>query len=246
MRIGNSALIAIVMAAMVIGGCEGARTTTPGAEKFFQHAQTLDVSAREYRVNPPDQLTLQCSAIKELDKAQVVIRPDGKISLNLLGEVYVAGKTPEEISRMLTEQADKYYNKPDIRVEVTGYNSKFYFFFGEVGNGGKKPFTGRDTVVSAMADAGFTQDSWPQQVYVNRQIGPKPDDAVTVVVNMKHMYMTGDVTQNYLLKENDIVSVAVSPLAQWRKNTENIAGPLGSGAGTIQTVAPTRTGGGSK
>lgn len=230
---------------MVMGGCQQARQSDPvaeGPQGVFRPATEHDVSATEYRVAPPDKLMLRAPGIKELDSYVTQIRPDGKISVNLLGEIYVANKTPEELNKILTEAASKYYNNVEVKVEVAEYASKFYQVFGTaVRDGGKKPYTGRNTVISALASAGFNEDAWPQQVSISRP-AKNGQPRATAIIDMKKMYMTGDTTQNYLLEENDIVYVPNSPLAQWEKDTRKILGPLTQAGGAVQMAAPTRTG----
>ena len=235
---------AVTLAAFALAGCNTARKsdlTAEGPQGLFRPATELDVTAKEYRVAPPDKLAIRATTIPELKEFVTQIRPDGKVAMNLLGEVYVTNKTPEEISKELTQLATKYYHNPDIRVEVAEYASKFYEVFGTaVHNGGRKPYTGRNTVISALAEAGFTDDAWPQQVSVSRP-AKNGQPRATAIVDLKKMYMTGDMRQNYLLEEGDIVFIPDSPLATWRKTTENIAGPLGTGAGTVgamQSVSP--------
>jgi polysaccharide biosynthesis/export protein len=231
-------LFGIVLFA-ITGGCESARKSdvqAEGPQGLFRPATEKEVSATEYRVAPPDKLAIKAPGIKELEGLVTQIRPDGKISVNLLGEVYVAGKTPEEISKSLTEAANKYYNNADIKVEVADYQSKHYNVIGtNIRDQGKKPFTGRDTVISALAAAGFSNDSWPQQVAVSRP-AKNGQPRATAIVNFKEMAMTGDMRQNYLLEENDIIYIPNSPLTQLRINTNNILGPIGSGVGTVGSV----------
>jgi polysaccharide export outer membrane protein len=229
-------LLAACLAISVVG-CTQARQSDPGAAALFKQSSVIDVSAREYRVAPPDKLLIRAPGIKELDFT-TAIRPDGKIQLNLVGEVYVAGKTPEEIGRLLTAAAAKYYNGATIQVEVAEFNSKFYTVFGTaVRNGGRKPFTGRDTVIAALASAGFNEDAWPQQVHISR---PSKDGQIraTAIVDMKSMYTTGDTTQNYLLEEGDIIYVPDSPLNAFAKNARKILTPVSGFVGTTQTLAP--------
>ncbi|HSI36622.1 MAG: polysaccharide biosynthesis/export family protein [Phycisphaerae bacterium] len=243
-QFGMSVLATTV--ALVGLGCTQARESTMNAEGpqgVFRPAKEREVSATEYRVAPPDKLTLKAPGIKELDNITTQIRPDGKIAVNLLGEIYVANKTPIEISTLLTDAANKYYNNPDVKVEVSEYNSKFYFVMGvSAGGQGKKAYTGRDTVISALADAGLSDDAWPEQIALSRPAKPGQERA-TAIINLKHIQMTGDMRQNYILEEGDIVFVDDSPLASWRKTTENIAGPIGSGTGAVggvQSVGPTK------
>ena len=236
-----------LVAALLVGGTQGctqARKSdlqAEGPQGLFRPATEKDVSATEYRVAPPDKLQIRAPGIKELDQFVTQIRPDGKISVNLLGEVYVANKTPEEISKLLTEAAGKYYNNVQIKVDVIEYASKFYEVFGTaVGNGGRKPYTGRNTVISALAEAGFNEDAWPQQVSISRP-AKNGQPRATAIIDMKAMYMTGDTRQNYLLEEGDIVFVPDSPLAAWNKNTTKVLGPLTGSVGAVQQVSPVNT-----
>ena len=232
---------------IVVGliGCTQARQSdvvAEGPQGVFRPYTEKDVSATEYRVAPPDKLMIRAPGIKELDQFVTQIRPDGKISVNLLGEIYVANKTPEELNKLLTEAANKYYNNVEVKVEVAEYASKFYQVFGTaVRDGGKKPYTGRNTVISALAQAGFNEDAWPQQVSISRP-AKNGQPRATAIIDMKKMYMTGDTSQNYLLEENDIVYVPDSPLASWEKNTRKLLGPLTGIGGAAQMATPTRTG----
>jgi len=117
---------------------------------------------------------------------------------------FFGGLTIEEISQLLTQAASKYYNNVQVKVEVAEYASKFYEVFGTaVRDAGRKPYTGRNTVISALAAAGFNEDAWPQQVSVSRP-AKNGQPRATAIIDMKQMYMTGDTRQNYLLEEGDI------------------------------------------
>jgi len=231
--------VTVVLAQVV--GCTEERKSDANAEGpsgLFRPCTERDVSATEYRVAPPDKLMIRAPGIKEMDNVVTQIRPDGRITLNLLRDVYVANKTPEEIGRALSEAASKYYNNAAVTVEVAEYASKFYEVFGlAVRDGGRKPYTGRNTVVAALAGAGFNERAWPQQVSISRPArGGQP--RATVIVDMKQMYMTGDTRQNYLLEEGDIVYVPDSPLEAWADSTRKILSPLTGIMGAGQSMAP--------
>src|SRR6266704_2420411 len=158
-----------IVGALFVAGCVQERQSDPQAARVFRPATERDVSATEYRVAPPDKLAIRAPGIKELDQFTTAIRPDGKISLSLVGEVYVAGRTPDEIGQELTSAVERYYNDAEIRVDVVEHNSKLYEVFGTaVRDAGRKAYTGRNTVVSALAAAGFNEKAWPQQVRVSR------------------------------------------------------------------------------
>src|SRR5437588_12213470 len=110
-----------IFGAMLVAGCVQERQSDPQAARVFRPASERDVSATEYRVAPPDKLAIRAPGIKELDQFTTAIRPDGKISLSLVGEVYVVGKTPGEIGQEITSAAARYYNDAEIRIDVVEY-----------------------------------------------------------------------------------------------------------------------------
>jgi polysaccharide export outer membrane protein len=218
----------LLVAAASLFGCTHALKSTPNAEGnqgVFKHASGHDSSINEYVVDPPDEIVIKAPNIKEIDGSKQVVRPDGKITLNLLKDVKISGLTPAQIQQQLTELASKYYGNPDIRVEVLA-NSKFYQVFGRgVNQQGKRPYTGNDTVIKALAEAGLSENAWPQQVWVVRP-GKGGQEPARAVVNFQKMAETGDLSQNYVLQENDIITVPDSPLASFNFKATQIAGPI--------------------
>src|ERR1051325_6196600 len=228
--------LAVIVAGLFVIGCESAVQSTPNAEGengLFHRATTHQLSAREYRVDPPDEIVIKAPNIKELDGARQKVRPDGKISLNMVGDVYVVGMTPNEISDLLKKLVTKYFEQPDIKVEVVA-NSKFYYVFGQgVARQGRYPYTGQDTVITALAEAGLGETAWPQQVRVSRPAKENGSERATAVVDFKHIFQTGDLAQNYLLEEGDIIAFPYSPLSAWDAKTRKILGPLTGTAGAV-------------
>jgi polysaccharide export outer membrane protein len=220
-----------ILVPVLVVGCESARKSTPNAAEIFQRATPHVIGSREYRVDPPDEIVVKAPNIKELDGQKQKVRPDGKISLNLLGEVTVTGLTPLEINELLSKLAAKYYTNPDIKVEVIA-NSKFYYVFGfGVAKQGRYAFTGRDTVITALAEAGFTEQAWPQQVRVSRPARKSQAKNATAVVDFKHIYSYGDLTRDFVLEEGDIIEIPYSPLAAWDVKSRQLFGPITGAAG---------------
>jgi len=125
-----------------------------------------------------------------------------------------------------------------IGVNSRTLSSKRAQIFGKgVQRQGAYAYTGRDTVVWAMAQAGFNQGAWPQQVRVSRPRKGEIQDNATAVVDFKHIFQTGDLSQNYLLEEGDIIEIPPSPLAAWDMKTRRILGPLTGTAGAVTAGA---------
>jgi protein involved in polysaccharide export with SLBB domain len=242
-------LLSIVLA--LAAGC-GSRESTPnavGPHGVFKNAGLHEVTQREYRVDPPDEILIHAPDIKELDNQRHVVRPDGKISLDLVGEVLVAGKTPSEIADELQVLVSRVYVKPEIRLDVLA-NSKFYYVFGfgtgGGGGGNKRPYLGRVTVINAIASAGYTPDAWPQQIRLSRP-GRHGDPNATVVIDFTKMVEYGDLTQNYLIEDGDIIDVPYNPLSAFNFTLERVLGPITGATGVLTTpvgiVSSARSGG---
>jgi polysaccharide export outer membrane protein len=187
----------------------------------------VDVPPSTYRVAPPDKIKVTATGIKELDQTTAQIRSDGKITLNLLNELYVAGLSPSEISEEITSRLSKFYNKDAlfVSVEVVAFESKKYYVFGQVFSPGVKPYTGRDTVVKVLAEAQLNEDAWPQKVVLIRP-SENTDVRQKVTVDLKQMYLEGKTDQNFLLEEGDLVYVPPSPLAEFRLRFERLMAPI--------------------
>jgi polysaccharide export outer membrane protein len=105
---------------------------------------------------------------KESDiSGRVRVRPDGKISLPLLGEVEAAGLTPDTLRQQLETVARPFFADISATVMVNEVNSRRVFVTGAVGRPGAFPLNGRMTVLQALALAGgFTESADKEHVEV--------------------------------------------------------------------------------
>ena len=107
----------------------------------------------EYIIGPDDQLSIVFWRDKDLS-ADVVVRPDGKISLPLLNDVDAAGLTPSRLRARLAEAAKRFVEDPNITVVVRQINSRKVFVTGEIARPGSYPLIGQTTVLQMVAIAG--------------------------------------------------------------------------------------------
>ena len=89
---------------------------------------------------------------------QVAVRPDGKITVPLVGEVQAGGLTPQQLTTDLKESLSKFINKPDVTIFVTDVRSKKYFIDGQVNRAGSFPLVTPTTVLEALSNAGGFRD----------------------------------------------------------------------------------------
>jgi protein involved in polysaccharide export with SLBB domain len=85
---------------------------------------------------------------------RVEIRPDGRISLQLISEVEVVGKTVEEVVKLLEKQYAEILTTPNISVQIRSYATQKIYVTGEVSRPGMISLTGGLTVLGAISEAG--------------------------------------------------------------------------------------------
>ncbi|MEW6249694.1 MAG: polysaccharide biosynthesis/export family protein [Planctomycetota bacterium] len=205
-----------------VAGC----TPRHAEVKAFVRSHETEVAIGHYLIRPPDALRIHAPGIQELDGALEQVRPDGKVALRLLGEVDVAGLTTAEVASKLRNLLARYYVDPEVIVNVSGFRSQKYYVFGEVSYGGAKPFTGRDTLLKALAEAQPTFLAWRARIRVVRP-SPDPANRRVMIVNMDELALAGDQTQDLLLQPGDVIEVPPTPLAWIGHRIREVLYPVG-------------------
>lgn len=132
------------------------------------------------------------------------VRPDGMISMVLLGDVKAAGLTPLQLAANLTGSYKKYVQDPLVTVLVQQVNSQHIFIVGEVGHVGPIPISPGMTPLQVIAAAGgLTPYAHKTRIYILR--GPQGKQE-KIPFNYKAA-LRGVSTQNVTLQPNDTLVV---------------------------------------
>ena len=186
-----------------------------------------DIPVAVYRIGPQDKLKIVAPKVKELDSKEIGVRADGRISLTMVGEIEVNNLTPAEVSDQIVKKLGKFYDAStiDVSVQVTEFKSKVYYVMGQVVLPGVKPYTGRDTIVKAVAAAKMNDSAWPEKIVIIR---PNEDVNIKqrVTVDIKAMYDTGTTAQNYVIEPGDVIYVPLSPLAEIALTFQRVIYPI--------------------
>src|SRR5262249_56912683 len=110
-------------------------------------------------------------------RGEHLVRPDGTVSLGIYGSVPVAGLTLMEAKLTIEAYLTQYLEKPEISVDVAGYNSHVYYvIFDGAGYGEhvfRLPVTGKETVRDAIGQVnGLPPVAWEHKIFVE---GPSHD-----------------------------------------------------------------------
>ena len=158
-----------------------------------------------YVIGAEDVLTIVFWRDKEMS-ADVVVRPDGKISLPLLNDVQAAGYTPDQLRGQLELAAKKFMkDDPNASVIVKAVNSRKVHIIGNVGKAGTYPLAGDMTVLQFIALAGGLQEYADAK---NITIMRKEDGQDRAFkFNYKDVVKGKKLQQNIALKPGDTVIV---------------------------------------
>jgi polysaccharide export outer membrane protein len=157
-----------------------------------------------YVIGPDDVLSIVFWRDKDMS-ADVVVRPDGRISLPLLNDVQAAGITPEELRVQLEKSAAKYIAEPNATVVVKTINSRKVYITGNVLKPGTYPLNGDMSVLQLIAVAGGLQEYADSKKIVVMRKDEGRDQFFSF--NYKDVVKQKNVQQNIALKPGDTVVV---------------------------------------
>jgi polysaccharide export outer membrane protein len=122
------------------------------AEKVSVEKSSLIVT-RDYIIGPEDMLEITVWRNTDLSRL-VQVRPDGRISLPLIGDVTAVGKTPTQLTAEISMKLKEYKENPSVAIVVKEVNSYAIYVLGEVGKPGKYPLKTKTTLLQGITIAG--------------------------------------------------------------------------------------------
>jgi polysaccharide export outer membrane protein len=163
-----------------------------------------DVS-QDYLIGPED--VVEVMVWKNADLSRVVnVRPDGKISLPLIGDIEAAGYTALQLKDEITAQLNAYYKEPpQVSVIVQQVNSYAIYILGEVRRPGKYVVKTGTTFLQAISLAGgFTEFASKNRILLKRKIDEKNSESS---MNVKYKAVISGMQKNILLKSGDTIII---------------------------------------
>ena len=134
----------------------------------------------------------------------MLVRPDGMISMPLLGDVQASGKTPLQLADEITAKLKKYVQDPNVTVILNQMNSKKVYLMGEIGHTGPIEMTPGMTLLQAIATGGgLTPYANAKKIYILRVEGGKQ---LKIPVQYKQA-LKGDLSLNLILNPGDTIVV---------------------------------------
>jgi polysaccharide export outer membrane protein len=211
----SSSAAALLTATLVIAGATAAAQERPapakpqGATGSTSSPPTTSapgtVVPTDYVIGPDDVLSVLFWRDKDMSVEEVVVRPDGMVTLPLLNDIKAAGHTPEQFREEVAKAAGQFIEDPNVTIVVRQINSRKVFVTGQVVKAGTFSLTSPTTVMQAIAMAGgLSEFARASDIVVMRTVGGKTQ---TLKFNYKDVIRGRRLEQNIQLQPGDTVVV---------------------------------------
>ena len=201
---------ALVLSVCVLGSSGLSAQAPANSAAPAPNAQTANVAATAphddtFVIGSGDVLFVNVWKEQDITRS-VPVRPDGKISLPLIGEVQAAGRSPLKLEQDIAEKLKNFVSEPDVTVIVQQINSQKFNILGQVARPGSYPLTSAATVLDAIAIAGGFRDfAKKKSIYILRQ---NADGTQTrLPFNYKEVVKGANPQQNVKLQPGDTIVV---------------------------------------
>jgi len=162
-------------------------------------------ATEEYMIGPDDLLAVNVWKEPEISR-NVVVRPDGRISLPLVGDLRASGRSPAQLQADIKALLVNYLSNPEVTVIVQEARSQKFNILGEVEHPGAYPLSRSMTVLDAIAVAGGLRDfAKGRKIYVLRITAD--GSRTRLAFNYKDVIKGQNLSQNVELQPRDTVVV---------------------------------------
>ncbi len=160
--------------------------------------------AKDYKIGPED--VIEVGVWKEPDLSRtVIVRPDGKISLPLIGDVQAKGLTPIQLRDEIQKKFKAFLSNPVVFIILTEVNSPKIYILGKVKSPGMYPLKSDLTLLQAIALAGgFAEWAKKDKVIILRK---EKEKDVRLVINIEKLIKKRGEEKDVELKNGDRIII---------------------------------------
>jgi polysaccharide biosynthesis/export protein len=203
-RLMRSVCIALLVFVPASLAAQRPSTAAPSASAATAPGSSAADLPRDYVIGSDDVLEVKFWKDPNLSR-EVIVRPDGKIALELLSELKAAGLTPQELQGAILKEAEKKMVEPNVTVIVKQINSRRVFITGMVEKPGVYPITSTMTVLQLISIAGGLKEfAKKKDIVVMRHDKGAP---LAYPFNYDDILKGRRLAQNILLRPGDTVVV---------------------------------------
>jgi polysaccharide export outer membrane protein len=219
---GKSKIIFVILSLLV------AVSILPLGQFYLYSQETQDtIKEQEYHIGIGDVLDISLWQIPDLSKPDVIVRPDGKISLPLISDVQAAGLTLTQLDEEITQRYTAYVRNPEVSVMIRNFGGgkvigNKVIVLGDVASPGVYSFTGDIRIVEALALAGdCTKYAVRNNVLIIR--GDIHNNPTVISANILAFLKDAKLSENVLIQPQDVIFVPRSLIGNINTFLQEIA-----------------------
>ncbi len=180
------------------------RQVNPAKGQRFEKAPLVVLP--DYIIGPEDVLEISVWKNSDLSKT-VQVRPDGRISLPLIGDIVAVDQTTAQLTESIASQLKKYMAKPTVSIVVKEVNSYNIFVMGAVGAPGKYALKSKTTLLQALVISGGLTEIADRNKIVVFRLGKNGQGLTKIKASYDDIVLRGGIKQNIELKPGDTVVI---------------------------------------
>lgn len=179
----------------------------------------------EYYVDLGDSLAIDVWRVPDLTRL-VVVRPDGRISMPVVGDLHVLGLSLVQVKELLTQKFSEYVWNPQVSISIQGFGGRKFIILGEVRSAGVYRFQQDLSLMEAIALAGgFTASSKRGKIMIIRGNIHKDPQVKLISANLENVLKKGMLSENLAILPNDIIYVNKDILGDYRDVIDQFISP---------------------
>lgn len=194
---------------ILLAGCAASSSSRDAlTQEVFSSTATLEEGTEKYRIGKGDVLSINVWRDSDLS-VSVPVRPDGYISMPLVGDIRAQGLEAEELAQSITQLLESQLRNPQVTVVVSQVNGAEYEtrvrVTGAVRSQVSIPYARGMSVLDVILEAGGVTDlAAPGRAKLYRQVD---DSLYSVDVNLDDILLRGKLDTNYQLRPGDVLTV---------------------------------------
>jgi polysaccharide biosynthesis/export protein len=197
-------MLKVLCVGLAICGSLGVGASWANSGQMGASGLSKFIVTNDYIIGPQDVLEISVWRNPDLSR-QVTVRPDGRISLPLIGDVKAVGGTTGQLKDAITEKLKEYKENPTVAIVVQQVNSYFIYVQGAVGSQGRYPLLTKTSLIQALTLAGgLAPDAVRSRVVVFRMMG-EGNEPQRMMVNYDDIILRG--AENFELQPGDTIVV---------------------------------------
>jgi len=170
--------------------------------------QFSDAADQGYKLGPGDKFSFLVRGRPDISREEVIVSPDGEITLPRAGVVHVAGRSLRQITEELTTSLRSYYDAPEVTLIMRSFVNNRVFVLGRVANPGAVTFSGRGSLMEALSLAGGLPVDTTKS-FLSRCMIVRGSEMV-IWIDLRDLLENGNMALNAKLQNGDVIFIPQS------------------------------------